>query len=968
MKPLEIVNAREHNLKGVSLTIPAQSLVVFTGVSGSGKSSLAFDTIYAESQRRYVESFSAYARQFLTRLERPAVDAIRGLSPAIAIEQKTTNRNPRSTVGTVTEVYDYLRLLYAAIGTPHCPTCQIPIRQQSPEAIVEWALAQPTGAKLTALAPLARQRKGEFKKELANALKLGFPRIRIDGELRALDEEEIRLDKRKPHDIEVVIDRLVIKPGIAARVAQAVQTATRIADGLVLLAVEGAGAATDETLFSLRLACPACGLSLPDLEPRSFSFNSRFGACATCGGLGAVTSIAPEDIVTDPTRPLAEVAFAVEDGHIGSLLRAALAAAARHCDVPLSTPFADAPPRLRQIFFEGSSEKLAFQHGDYVYRSRWSGAIKRLAERLAEARTARLSADLSRLATVSPCPDCGGSRLRAEARAVTIQGQSIAAVTQRPLAETAAWAGGLTLTEREARVASGILREIQSRLRFLMEVGLGYLTLDRSISSLSGGEVQRARLAAQIGAPLRGVLYILDEPSIGLHPRDNQRLIQSLERLRDAGNTVIVVEHDEETIRQADWVVDLGPGAGTHGGEVVAAGPPPLISQHPASLTGRYLTGAEAIAGERAPRTARRGHVTVIGATHNNLQDLTVKFPVGLLTVVTGVSGAGKSSLVLEVLYRALAGPSRERAPKPGPHRGIEGREAFDKVIEIDQSPIGRTPRSNPATYVGAFTPIRELYASLPESKARGYRAGRFSFNVAGGRCEACEGDGLKRIEMAFLPDVYVPCEACRGRRYNRETLQVKWKGRDIAETLALTIEEAAESFAAFPQLTRKLRALTEVGLGYLTLGQSATTLSGGEAQRLKLACELSRRSTGRTLYILDEPTAGLHFEDVRRLLEVLQALVDQGNTVIVIEHHTDVMRAADWIIDLGPEGGSGGGRLVGEGPPAALAGAPTPTGQALAAAFRERSGAPARAGVPLQDGASPRTSYPAEDAPRKAS
>ncbi|MFQ3590028.1 MAG: excinuclease ABC subunit UvrA [Chloracidobacterium sp.] len=928
MKPLEITNAREHNLKNLTLTIPPQSLTVLTGVSGSGKSSLAFDTIYAESQRRYVESFSTYARQFLTRLERPAVDSIRGLSPAIAIEQKTTNRSPRSTVGTVTEIYDYLRLLYAAIGTPHCPVCQVPISVQSPEAIAVWAAAQPPGTKLMVLAPLARNRKGEFKKELASALKQGFPRARIDGVLRALDEEEIHLDKRKKHDIEVVIDRVIVRPGLQERLRDSIQAATRLAGGMVILALEGQA----DRLFSLHLACPVCGISLPDLEPRSFSFNSRFGACPTCDGLGFVTSIVPEDIVRDASQPLADADFAVDDGHIVNTLRAALYAVAHHCGVPLAVSFQQVPQRLREMFFYGTSEKITFTYGDYTYRARWRGAVTYLGERLTEARTPRLQAELGRLVAARVCSSCDGSRLRPEARAVTIQGQSLVALTRLPLVEAEAWSRALTLTGKEAQVGAGLLHEIQSRLHFLVEIGLGYLTLDRATSSLSGGEVQRVRLATQLGAPLRGVLYILDEPSIGLHPRDNLRLIRSLERLRNAGNTVLVVEHDEETIRHADWVIDLGPGAGSHGGEAVAAGPPDQIAAHPASLTGRYLTGQQTVVADRAPRPATRGHVTVHGATHHNLQDVTVRFPIGLLTVVTGVSGAGKSSLVLDVLHRALV-QHQKHIPKAGAHRGITGQEAFDKVIEIDQSPIGRTPRSNPATYTGAFTPIRELYANLPESKARGYRAGRFSFNVRGGRCEACEGDGLKRIEMAFLPDVYVPCEICRGKRYNRETLQVKYQGRDIAETLGLTIEEAGEVFAAFPAITRVLRTLVEVGLGYLTLGQSATTLSGGEAQRLKLACELARRATGRTLYILDEPTTGLHFEDVRRLLDVLHSLVDQGNTVIVIEHHTDVMWAADWIIDLGPEGGQGGGRLVGEGIPSMIAQLPTPTGNALAAA-----------------------------------
>lgn len=829
MKPLEIINAREHNLKNLTLTIPPQSLTVLTGVSGSGKSSLAFDTIYAESQRRYIESFSAYARQFLARLERPAVDAIRGLSPSISIEQKTTHQNPRSTVGTVTEVYDYLRLLYAAIGKPHCPTCRLPIQRQSPETMVEWVLSQPPGTRLMVLAPLARQRKGAFRKELEFALKRGFPRVRIDGEVRTLDEEEVRLDQRKAHDIEVVVDRLSVKSNLTERLRNAIGVAVGLSQGTVLIALDG----QDEKLFSVHLACPACGFSLPPLEPRSFSFNSRFGACPTCGGLGGIIDTSPE-------------------------------------------------------------------------------------------------AKLQHFTGLRVCPDCQGARLRPEARAVTVNGQPLEALTRWPLTEVATWARELSLSAREVQVAAGIVTEIQSRLTFLVEVGLGYLTLDRPTATLSGGEIQRVRLATQLGTPLRGVLYILDEPSIGLHPRDNQRLIHTLKRLRDAGNTVIVVEHDEETIAQADWVIDLGPGAGAQGGHLVAAGPPASIRQCPDSLTGQYLSGVRQVVVPRTPRPPAQGYVTVVGATHHNLQEVTARFPVGCLTVVTGVSGAGKSSLVLDVLYRALVHRSGSGVP-PGAHRAIEGAGVFDKVIEIDQLPIGRTPRSNPATYTGVFTAIRELYASLPEARARGYRPGRFSFNVPGGRCEACEGDGVKRIEMAFLPDVYVPCEVCQGRRYNRETLEVRYEGRDIAQTLDLTVAEAAGIFAAFPSVAHKLRTLVEVGLGYLTLGQPATTLSGGEAQRLKLACELARRATGRTLYILDEPTTGLHFEDVRRLLEVLQALVDRGNTVIVIEHHTDVMWAADWIVDLGPEGGTGGGRLVGEGPPSRIATLDTPTGRALA-------------------------------------
>ncbi|MGQ9897808.1 MAG: excinuclease ABC subunit UvrA [Acidobacteriota bacterium] len=923
MKPLEIINAREHNLKNLTLTIPPQSLTVFTGVSGSGKSSLAFDTIYAESQRRYVESFAAYARQFLARLERPAVDAIHGLSPSISLEQKATHRNPRSTVGTLTEVYDYLRLLYAAIGKPHCPTCHIPIVRQSPEAIAEWVLMHPPATRLVVLAPLARRRKGAFRKELEVALKRGFPRVRIDGNIRALDEEEIQLDQRKAHDIEVVVDRLVVRPEMAERLRNSIRVAVELSRGIVLIALDG----QEERLFSVQMACPECGFSLPSLEPRSFSFNSRFGACPTCDGLGVVMDVIPEEVIVDTSCSLGEIRFRVQDDLIAEALRSALVALAQHDGVSLTTPFRLAPSSLCRAFFYGTDTEERFLSGGASHQMSWVGVVSYLREQQKLVQSARLAADLQRLVREQTCPDCGGARLQAAARAVTVNERPLGALTKLPLTDVATWARTLDLTARESQVAAGIVTEIQSRLDFLVEVGVGYLTLDRPAATLSGGEMQRIRLATQLGTPLRGVLYILDEPSIGLHPQDNQRLIRSLERLRNAGNTVIVVEHDEETIRRADWVVDLGPGAGAQGGSLVVAGPPESVEQCQASLTGQYLAGKRQVVPLQTRRRPTRGYVTVIGATHNNLREVTARFPIGCLTVVTGVSGAGKSSLVCDVLYRALA----QTDIPPGAHRGIVGGEAFDKVIEIDQSPIGRTPRSNPATYIGVFTPIRELYASLPESRARGYRPGRFSFNVPGGRCEACEGDGIKCMAMAFLPDVRVPCEVCHGRRYNHETLQVKYAGRDIAQTLDLTIAEAAEVFATFPSIANKLRTLVEVGLGYLTMGQPAMTLSGGEAQRLKLAGELARRATGRTLYILDEPTTGLHFDDVRRLLEVLQALVERGNTVVVIEHHTDVMRAADWIVDMGPEGGDGGGRLVGEGPPSEIAKLDTPTGRALA-------------------------------------
>lgn len=913
---LTIKGARQHNLKNVSLEIPRNTLTVITGVSGSGKSSLAFDTIYAEGQRRYVDSLSAYARQFLDQLERPDVDSIEGLSPAISIDQKTTSRSPRSTVGTVTEIYDYLRLLFSSVGVPHCPNCGQAISRQSIEQIAARVLEIPEGERIMILAPVVRARKGEFKKDLEKLLKQGYTRARIDGEIRMLDEP-IELDKRRNHTIEVVIDRLLIKEGIEKRVLESIRTASGLSDGIVLISVVDG----EETLYSKKMACPTCNINIPTLEPRSFSFNSTFGACPECTGLGSIAEISPESLIPDPSQAIEDLEYAIEDGHIAFMLREGLLAVANHNEVTPKTPFNEAPQTFRdQFFFGAGNVKLVFEFSNYTFRSRWPGALARLREKFEEARTDRLKAELEKLIVLQPCHACSGSRLKPEAKAVTVGGRGISEITSLPMAKSAEWFNQLTLGARETKIAGGILNEVRSRLGFLTKIGLGYLTLDRSSGTLSGGEAQRIRLATQIGSQLRGVLYVLDEPSIGLHPRDNIRLIESLERLRDLGNTILVVEHDEETIRRADFVVDLGPGAGTHGGEVIAHGPPDAVADNPDSITGRYLSGTTSIdiPGDRRKPTEKV--LTVRGATHHNLNSIDAHFPLGLLTVVTGVSGSGKSTLVDDILYRALAKELHQAVANPGGHAGIEGIEHIDKVIEIDQTPIGRTPRSNPATYTGAFTLIRDLYAGLPESRERGYKPGRFSFNVKGGRCEECEGDGLKRIEMNFMPDVYVQCDVCRGKRYNRETLQVNYRSKSIAEMLDTTVEDALELFDAIPGLKQKLQTLNEVGLGYLKLGQSATTLSGGEAQRIKLAKELSRRATGRTLYILDEPTTGLHFEDVRKLLDVLQKLVSLGNTVIIIEHNLDVIRSADWIIDLGPDGGEGGGTIVGEGTPEQIA------------------------------------------------
>jgi len=920
---ITVRGARQHNLKNISLEIPRNRLTVVTGLSGSGKSSLAFDTIYAEGQRRYVESLSAYARQFLEQLEKPDVDAVEGLSPAISIEQKTTSRSPRSTVGTVTEVYDYLRLLFSSIGHPHCHLCGRPIARQSTEQIIHHILELPEGERVMILAPIVRGRKGEFKKELEKLQKSGFTRARIDGELRSLDEE-IRLDKRRNHTIEVVIDRLLIKPGITQRLEESVRTATKLTDGVVIVSVVDG----EERMYSERMACVDCGVSIPQLEPRSFSFNSAYGACRECHGLGTKLEIDPAKLVIDESVPVGKTVFVGgADKSVDAYLREALLAVARHFGGGPETPFAELPRKARDAFFFGLAEKVEFRYGDYRYEAEWKGAtawlleiLKQIEEQDNDARGEKLRATFEALISPITCRACGGQRLQPESLAVRVNGRSIAEYAALPIQDALAAFARVKPTPREELIAGTILKEIRDRLGFLQSVGLNYLTLDRPAASLSGGEGQRIRLATQIGSQLRGVLYVLDEPSIGLHPRDNQRLLDTLAKLRDLGNTVLVVEHDEETIRRADYVVDLGPGAGTHGGEVVAVGTPSDIAHTPSSLTGRYIAGEIEIAIPPARRSPNGKAVIVRGAAANNLKHLDVAFPLGLFTVVTGVSGSGKSTLVEDILYRSLARKLYRSLAEPGAHAGLEGLEHIDKIIEIDQSPIGRTPRSNPATYTGLFTPIRELYAMLPESRERGYKPGRFSFNVKGGRCEACQGDGVKCIEMNFLPDVYVTCEVCRGARYNRETLDVRYQGKNIAQLLDATVEEALEALENIPQIKAKLQTLNEVGLGYIKLGQSATTLSGGEAQRIKLARELSRRATGRTVYILDEPTTGLHFEDVRKLLDVLQRLVDLGNTVIIIEHNLDVIKSADWVIDLGPEGGEAGGRVVAEGTPEAVA------------------------------------------------
>lgn len=923
LNTLSIRGAREHNLKNVDVDIPRNKLVVITGLSGSGKSSLAFDTIYAEGQRRYVESLSAYARQFLELMQKPDVDSIEGLSPAISIEQKTTSKNPRSTVGTVTEVYDYLRLLFARIGIPYSPATGLPIESQTVSQMVDRLLSCPEGSRWLLLAPIVRGRKGEYKKEIAEMQKRGFQRIKIDGKLYAI-EEAPALDKKLKHDIEIVVDRVVIKEEIATRLADSIETGLKLAEGILF--VENAD--TGERLtFSEKFACPTSGFTIEAIEPRLFSFNSPFGACPECDGLGARIQFDPQLVVPDPMKTLEQGAIVPWATSFFMYYLQTLESVVKAFKEDIHTPFQQLKEETREAILYGTKGKeitLSLMDGTRSFQQRkpFEGVIPNLERRYRESESNSRREELERYQMSSPCETCHSYRLKPEALSVKINEKHIGQVTEISVAEAVKWfqALGPKLTQKQQEIAHRILKEINERLGFLNNVGLGYLTLSRSSGTLSGGESQRIRLASQIGSGLTGVLYVLDEPSIGLHQRDNDRLLETLRRLRDLENTVIVVEHDEDTIRAADYLIDMGPGAGIHGGEIVSQGTPDKVMKDPKSLTGAYLNGKKVI---QVPSVRRQGNgkfLKIKGAKANNLKNLTVEFPLGTLTCVTGVSGGGKSSLVIETLYKAIARQLHGARDLPGEYAAIEGLEAIDKIIDIDQSPIGRTPRSNPATYIGAFTSIRDWFSALPEAKARGYQPGRFSFNVKGGRCEACEGDGVLKIEMHFLPDVYVECDQCKGKRYNRETLEVKYRDKTIADILDMTVEEGLEFFQATPSVRDKLATLQKVGLGYIHIGQRATTLSGGEAQRIKLSKELSKRATGRTLYILDEPTTGLHFEDVNKLLEVLHSLVDQGNTIIVIEHNLEVIKTADWVIDLGPEGGYEGGRIVGTGTPEALA------------------------------------------------
>jgi excinuclease ABC subunit A len=918
---LVVHGAREHNLKDVTVSLPRHALVTITGLSGSGKSSLAFDTIYAEGQRRYVESLSAYARQFLQMMEKPDVDSIDGLSPAISIDQKTTSRNPRSTVGTVTEIYDYLRLLYARVGRPHCPVCGRPIAGQSIEAIVDQVLRLPEGTKFTVNAPVVRDRKGEYRDVFEELRRDGFTRVKVDGEQHLL-EEEIVLDKKFKHTIEVVVDRLIMKPDLRTRLAQSIETAVALADGLVVIdRLDDAEPLT----FSEKFACPEHGVSLPELQPRIFSFNSPHGACPRCTGLGAQQEIDPDLLVPDPTLSIGEGALVPWSVGSSSFYESVIQAIADRYEIDLDAPWQELTTDQQDKFLYGTDgDRVYVTYRNRMGRKRsymlaFEGIVESLSRRYKDTDSSQVRERIEEYMSFRPCPECGGARLKPEVLAVTVGDKNIHEFTQMSVCRALEFLDGLDLTTTEHLIGDRIVKEIRERLTFLDNVGVGYLQLDRAAATLSGGEAQRLRLATQIGSQLVGVLYILDEPSIGLHQRDNDKLIGTLERLRDLGNTVLVVEHDEQMMRAADWLVDMGPGAGEHGGHVVAEGTADEVARTKGSVTGHFLSGKRQIA-IPGRREDDNGVFTVHGARMHNLKDIDVDFPVGKFVAVTGVSGSGKSTLVNEIVYKALANRLHRMRVKPGDHDGVEGIECFDKVIDIDQSPIGRTPRSNPATYTKLFDHIRDLYSLTPEAKVRGYKPGRFSFNVRGGRCETCKGDGQIKIEMHFLPDVYVPCETCHGRRYNRETLEVRFKGKSISDVLEMSVEEALKFFAKIPKLRRRLQALHDVGLDYIKLGQPATTLSGGEAQRVKLAAELSKIATGRTLYILDEPTTGLHFADIEKLLEMLQRLVDAGNTVLVIEHNLDVIKQADWIVDLGPEGGEAGGEVIATGTPEQVA------------------------------------------------
>ena len=919
-----IKGARENNLKNVDVEIPRDKLVVVTGLSGSGKSSLAFDTIYAEGQRRYVESLSSYARMFLGQMDKPDVDYIEGLSPAISIDQKTTSKNPRSTVGTVTEIYDYLRLLWARVGTPHCPVCGKEIRQQTIDQIIDQVLELPEGSRIQILAPVVRSRKGEYQKVFEDARRSGYVRVRVDGSIYDLSEE-IKLEKNKKHNIEIVVDRLVVRSDVRQRLTDSVETASGLAGGLVIANVLSEDR---DILFSQNYACEDCGVSIEELTPRMFSFNNPYGACPTCTGLGSQLKVDPALIIPDENKSILEGAIQAAGWNNirgDGISRMYFDALAKKYRFKLTTPWRELSDQVKDIILYGTKgDKLELHYdqprGKGVLHQPFEGICNNLQRRYSETQSDASRRELEECMSQCPCPACQGKRLKMESLAVTVGGINIYELTTKSVVEALDFVDHLTLTKTQSMIADRILKEIRSRLGFLRSVGLEYLTLSRSAATLSGGESQRIRLATQIGSSLMGVLYILDEPSIGLHQRDNDKLLDTLRRLRDLGNTLIVVEHDEDTMRSADYIIDVGPGAGVHGGHIVAAGTPEEVMANPASLTGQYLSGKRYIAVPKARRAGNGHSLTIRGAAENNLKDIDVTIPLGTLTCVTGVSGSGKSSLVNEILYKRLGADLNRMKCRPGKHRDIEGEEWLDKVICIDQSPIGRTPRSNPATYTGVFNDIRDLFASTPEAKARGYGSGRFSFNVRGGRCEACSGDGLIKIEMHFLPDIYVPCEVCKGKRYNRETLEVRYKGKNIYEVLEMTAEEGKEFFKPIPKIASRMETLCDVGLGYIKVGQASTTLSGGEAQRVKLATELSKRSTGQTIYILDEPTTGLHTDDVGKLLEVLQRLVDAGNTVVVIEHNLDVIKCADHIIDLGPEGGDGGGTIVCAGTPEEVA------------------------------------------------